>query len=298
MEIEIREQSEHFAAEIVDLEADLATANAQVHKALRDALAKHGVVCIRMSRVIDRETFRSFAEAVGPIKDPVGRAKDGSMMRYDQDRQVIDSGFVMTDELREKLGELSFGGLDDRRPGLFETFHCDDTYTEEPAAATVLLARQLPGGGGGNTCFLDMRAAYDLLTPDVKQHLEGLRAVNAYDNEGAFPPRVPARGPNDALVEVSHPIVRTHPITGGRSLFIDLDRAKHVEGMPLVKGRALLRDLQEHAEARAPRYEHAWRDHDILVWDNASVQHKANGDFAVGEPRRFWRHMIAGSRPF
>ncbi len=70
------------------------------------------------------------------------------MMRYDRDRQVVDSGFVMTDELREKLGAVSFGGLDDQRPGLFETFQCDDTYTEEPAAATILVARQLPAAAG------------------------------------------------------------------------------------------------------------------------------------------------------
>jgi alpha-ketoglutarate-dependent taurine dioxygenase len=282
---------------IVDPRDGLSAGDAQARKSLRDTLANNGVVCVRMNRVVDKPEFRSLAEAIGPIKDPVGRSKDGSMMRYDRDRQVIDSGFVMTDELREKLGGLSFGGLDDQRPGLFETFHCDDTYTEEPAAATVLVARQLPGGGGGDTSFLDMRAAYDLLTPDMKRRLERLRSVNAYDNQAAFPPRVSASGPNDALVEVSHPIVRTHPITGGLSLFIDLDRAKHVEGISVPEGRALLRELQEHAEAHAPRCNHAWRDHDVLVWDNASVQHKANGDFAVGEPRRFWRLMIAGARP-
>jgi alpha-ketoglutarate-dependent taurine dioxygenase len=295
--IEIREQPGHFAAEIVDPEEDLLAANPQARASLRRALAEYGVVCVRVNRALDKREFRAVAEGIGPIKDPVGRGKDGSMMRYDRDRQVVDSGFVMTEEVRGKLGELSFGGLDDQRPGLFETFHCDDTYTEEPASATVLVARQLPRGGGGNTSFLDMRAAYDLLAPDVKRRLIDLRSVNAYDNEGAFPPRVSARGPNDKLVEVSHPVVRTHPITGGLSLFIDLDRAKHVDGMPVRQGRELLRDLQQHSEAHAPRYNHAWCDHDILVWDNASVQHKANGDFAVGESRRFWRHMIAGARP-
>jgi alpha-ketoglutarate-dependent taurine dioxygenase len=63
------------------------------------------------------------------------------------------------------------------------------------------------------------------------------------------------------------------------------------------EGRALLQSLQDRAEAKAPRCEHTWRDHDVLVWDNASVQHKAGGNFRVGEPRRFWRYMIAGERP-
>ena len=71
-----------------------------------------------------------------------------------------------------------------------------------------------------------------------------------------------------------------------------------MEGLPLEEGRALLQTLQDHAEASAPYCEHHWQDHDVLVWDNASVQHKASGNFVLGEPRRFWRYMIAGGRPF
>jgi len=265
--------------------------------ALRSALAERAVLCLRMDHALEDAELVSLASLFGPIKDPVSRAKDGSAFRYSESRQIIDAGFVVTDEIRAKLGNLSFGGLDDQRPGLFETFHCDDTYTEEPASATVLHARELPPSGGGPTCFLDMRAAYALLDATTRRSIDGLRVVYAYNNEDAFPPRRAARGPADVLVEVSHPLVRTHPIAATRSLFLDLDRAKHVEGMPIAEGRALLRKLQDHAEANAPGCEHVWRDHDVLVWDNASVQHKAGGNFKVGEPRRFWRHMIAGGRP-
>jgi len=264
---------------------------------LRSALAQQGLLCLRFDRPLEDAELQSAATLIGPIKDPVGRAKDGSTFRYGEPRQIIDSGFVMTDEVREKLGDLSFGGLDDERPGLFETFHCDDTYTEEPASATVLHARALPPSGGGPTCFIDMRAAYQLLDASTRERLRGLRVVYAYNNEDAFPPRRAARGPAEVLVEISHPLVRTHPVAGTRSLFLDLDRATHVEGMPIPEGRALLQELQDHAEANAPGCEHAWRDHDVLVWDNASVQHKAGGNFKLGEPRRFWRYMIAGERP-
>jgi alpha-ketoglutarate-dependent taurine dioxygenase len=67
--------------------------------------------------------------------------------------------------------------------------------------------------------------------------------------------------------------------------------------MSETDGRALLQLLQDHAEAHAPRYAYSWQTHDVLVWDNASVQHRAGGDFPVGEPRRFWRFMIEGSVP-
>lgn len=265
--------------------------------ALRDLLARCAVVCLRLDAPLEDAELRAVSRLFGPVKDPVARTKDGSELRYSEPKQIIDAGFVMTDEIREKLGDLEFGGLDDRRPGLFETFHCDDTFTEEPAWATVLHARALPPSGGGPTLFIDMRAAYQALPTDRRERLQGLRVVYAYDNEDAFPPRRSARGPAGALVEVTHPLVRTHPVAGTRALFVDLDRARHVEGMPVAEGRALLRELQETAEAHAPGCQHAWRDHDVLVWDNASVQHKARGDFPLGEPRRFWRTMIAGERP-
>jgi taurine dioxygenase len=161
----------------------------------------------------------------------------------------------------------------------------------------VLHARALPPSGGGPTHFLDMRAALQQLDAGMRERISGLRVRYAYNNEDAFPTRRSARGPGDVLEEVSHPLVRTHPVAGTRALFLDLDRAKHVEGLPIGEGRALLQRLQDHAEANAPHCEHDWRDHDVLVWDNASVQHKAGGNFRIGEPRRFWRYMIAGGPP-
>lgn len=281
-------------AEVLGVRPDAGEADAAI---LRETLAAHGVVCLRFEQALEDAELQAVVRLFGEIKDPVGRTKDGAEMRYGAARQIIDSGFVMTDEVREKLGDLQFGGLDDERPGLFETFHCDDTYTERPASATVLHARELPPSGGGPTCFMDMRASLALLDAAMQERLAPLRVVYAYDNEDAFPPRRSAQGPHSVLEEVSHPLVRTHAFTGGLSLFHDLDRAKHIEGMSVAEGRALLRELQDHAESKAPRCEHAWRDHDVLAWDNASVQHKAGGNFKVGEPRRFWRYMVSGERP-
>jgi alpha-ketoglutarate-dependent taurine dioxygenase len=263
---------------------------------LRDALWQHGVVCIRFDRKLDDAEARAVASMIGPVKDPIGRARDGSSLRYGDDRQIIDSGFVMTDALREQFGDVNLGG-DAVRPGLFEAFHTDDSYTERPAAATVLHARELPTGPGGETCFLDMRAAYELLDPMRRRQLIDLRAVHAYNNRGAFPPRPAASGPLEALVDVAHPVVRAHPVAAAAALYFDLDRATHIEGMDEVAGRQLLQSLQDHAEANAPRYAHAWQPHDVLIWDNASVQHKASGNFPIGEPRRFWRYMIEGPVP-
>ncbi len=217
-------------------------------------------------------------------------------MQYSEARQIIDSGFVMTDELREALGEVNVGG-DDVRPGLFQYFHTDDSYVERPALVTVLHARALPSGGGGDTWFMDMHAAHALLEPQTQQRLVGLHAEHAYNNHDAFPPRASAMGDLERLVTVSHPVVRAHPHSGEPALYFDLDRATHIDGLPEDEGRALLQSLQDHAEANAPRYAHAWEPHDVLLWDNARVQHRATSDFEVGEPRRFWRYMVEGPRP-
>src|SRR5262249_48930635 len=162
----------------------------------------HGVLCLRMRHLLEDEEFKALARLFGPIKDPVARARDGSAFRYDQPRQIIDSGFVITEQIRAALGDLTFGGLHDRRPGLLETYHSDDTYTAEPAIATVLHARELPPSGGGPTHFIDMRAAYQQLDADLRDRLSGLRALYAYNNEGAFPSRRSAHGPADSLEEV------------------------------------------------------------------------------------------------
>lgn len=155
-------------------------------RALCAALWTNGLVCVRLDGALSELETRGLAEMIGPIKDPVGRTRSGAELRYGEERQIVDAGFVLTDDVRAELGDLSFGG-DSLRPGLFETFHTDDTFTERPALATVLFARELPASPGGDTCFMDMRAAYQLLDEPTRARLDGLRCVYRYDNGGAFP---------------------------------------------------------------------------------------------------------------
>jgi alpha-ketoglutarate-dependent taurine dioxygenase len=267
-----------------------------VARELRAALARLGVICVRNDAPLTEEAMRALVQMIGPIKDPLARTRDGSIVRYSEPRQIINSGYVTAAEDRARLA-ADFPSADVVRPGLFQYFHTDDSYTERPAAVSVLHARQLPPSGGGATSFIDMRAAYVGLDAATKRRIHGLSAVHAYDNKGAFPPRPATRGPLDALIDVAHPLVRRHPVAGTAALYFDLDRACHIAGMDIAEGRALLQGLQDHAERTAPRYDHRWRPHDVLMWDNASVQHAANADFKIGESRRFWRYMVEGEVP-
>src|SRR5262249_33409832 len=144
---------------------------------------------------------------------------------------------------------------------------------ERPAAATVLHARQLPSGPGGDTSFLDMRAAYRLLDARDRDAIAGWWMACLYNNQNAFLSRVSAAGAFEVLVDVAHPIARRHPTIGDLVLYLDLDRATYIVDVPVADGRALLQRLQDHAEANAPRYAHAWQPHDVVVWDNVAVQH-------------------------
>lgn len=280
-------------AEVTDIEPGGDVARG----ALARCLAEHGVVCVRLERRLEKPEFEALAELFGRIKLPSARTRDGGEYKYSPRLQHIDAGFVLSDEMLEEQGERTYGGLDARRPGLFETWHCDDTFVAAPALATVLHARALPASGGGPTHFMDMRSAWARLDSATSAKIRDLRVAYAHNNEGVFAGRAAASGPADVLAPVIHPLVRTHPVAGTEALFMDLDRATHVDGMPEAEGRALLEQLQDFAEANAAMTRHDWREADVLIWDNASVQHKAEGNFRLGEPRRFWRHLIAGPVP-
>lgn len=108
-------------------------------------------------REIGESLMAAEVTGIDVATDCVAVSRHGDVLRYGDNRQVMDSGFVLTDELRNELGDvatMSFGGLDDRRPGLFVTFHTDDSCVERPALASVLHARALPPWGGGDTTFI------------------------------------------------------------------------------------------------------------------------------------------------
>lgn len=98
------------AAEVVDLVPQRDADNASSREMLQRALWTHAVLCVRFPEPLDDAEARALVSMIGPVKDLVGRTRDGSPLRYGEDRQIIDSGFVMTDEIREALGDVSFGG--------------------------------------------------------------------------------------------------------------------------------------------------------------------------------------------
>jgi alpha-ketoglutarate-dependent 2,4-dichlorophenoxyacetate dioxygenase len=152
-------------------------------------------------------------------------------------------------------------------------WHTDASFQDPPGRYSMLSARVVPPAGG-ETEFADMRAAYDALPAAVRDRLEGLRVHHSivYSRETLgfeFSPEEAAQLPG-----AIHPLVRTIPRSGRRSLYL-ASHASRIVGWPVPEGRLLLRELMEHATQPEFVYRHAWRVGDFVIWDNRATMHRA-----------------------
>ena len=172
-------------------------------------------------------------------------------------------------------------------------FHTDQCYVERPAAASMLYAIEVPRLGG-NTLFANAYLAYATLPNDIKRRIDGRKALNAYDYDNA----ATFRGTRirDGVPHYTHPVVRTHPATGRKALYVNRLMTLAIEGLPEAESAALLDLLFDHQEQRRFVYEHVWHVGDILMWDNRCTLH-ARTDFSPDERRLMRRITILGEKP-
>jgi alpha-ketoglutarate-dependent 2,4-dichlorophenoxyacetate dioxygenase len=208
-------------------------------------------------------------------------------------------------EQRTPKGIADFSNLDkdgnilpaDARVWFFKLgdrlWHSDSSFRPIPAKYSLLSGRVLPSWGG-NTEFADMRAAYDALDERTKREIEPLVCLHSLiysrsaigfteltdDERAAFRP-------------VRQRLVRTHPVTGRKSLFLAA-HAGAIEGWPLPEAQMFLRDLTEHATQREFVYSHQWRLRDLVVWDNRQTMHRARRFDDRNEVRDVRRTTLAG----
>lgn len=172
-------------------------------------------------------------------------------------------------------------------------FHTDQCYIEKPAAASMLYAIEVPSVGG-NTLFANAYLAYETLPTEIKRRIDGRKAVNAYDYENASTIR--GTQLREGVPQFSHPVVRTHPATGRKALYVNRLMTIAIDGLPQAESDELLNLLFDHQEQRRFVYEHVWRVGDILMWDNRCTLH-ARTDFSSAERRLMRRITILGERP-
>lgn len=182
-------------------------------------------------------------------------------------------------------------------------WHSDLSYMDEPAKATILHALRVPDTGG-DTCFVDTRAAWDSLPGDLKARVEGLKAVHNYAY--GYETRVSEGGTRKPLTEAQrkatpdavHPVVRTHPDTGRHGLYINPGFTVGFVGMSTEESDALKAALFDHAIRPEHMYTHKWRAGDLLIWDNRCSMHLATGGYGPDQHRIIYRLTVSGTKPF
>ena len=181
--------------------------------------------------------------------------------------------------------------------GGFENgWHHDVTWRETPSMGAILRSIQVPATGG-DTAFSDMAAAYDGLDDEMKERLNGLQAAHDYTSAfGSFVDDSKKAEMREQYPVVHHPIVRTHPETGRKLLFVNAYFTSHVVDMDEHEGNQLLRYLISRASIMEYQYRVSWEPNQVTLWDNRIVQHYALSDY-YPDVRIMERASIVGDRP-
>ena len=179
-----------------------------------------------------------------------------------------------------------------------EGYHTDHSNAARPPKATVLHAVRLPEQGG-DTQFVNMHRAYEELSPAMQERLQGLRAVHVYQSRHSERKLMAL---SDAAREkvpdaVAHPLVRTHPESRRKSLYLNPIRIEGIVGVEEREALSLLDELLAHATQAKFEYRHRWRQGDMVMWDNRCLMHKANGDYDMDQVRYLYRVMLKGEVP-
>jgi taurine dioxygenase len=179
-----------------------------------------------------------------------------------------------------------------------EGWHTDHSNDSRPPKATVLHAVTLPDRGG-DTQFANMAAAYAALPAATKDRIAELMAIHVYQNSHSTRKLMGLSEANKERVPnaVLHPIVRTHPENGRKSIYLNPIRIEGIVGLDHKEALPLLDELLEHAVQEKFQYRHAWRPGDLVMWDNRCLLHKANGDYDMTQTRYLYRVMLQGDVP-
>ena len=249
-------------------------------QAVRDALHEYLVIFFR-DQDLTAEQHRAFARRLGPLESHpyvAGLAEHPDIIEI----------------VKEPEETHNFGS----------GWHADLTFLEQPPGGAVLYARAMPPVGG-DTMFANMVLAYETLSHGMRRMLEGLSARHASGEPELYASEfrgMRERGATDAIEQV-HPVVRTHPVTGRKAIFVNPVFTRRFETMTMEESAPVLRYLHEHATRPEFTFRFRWSPRTLLIWDNRVVLHNAlNDDFGAarsgtGFRRVLHRATLAGERP-
>ncbi len=177
-----------------------------------------------------------------------------------------------------------------------EEWHSDVSCDEEPPMGSILYMHMVPPDGGGDTMFANMYRAYDTLSDPIKQMLTGMTAIHDSGKAHAYRTKATDRA-EKAFPRAEHPIVRTHPVTGRQSLYVNRGFTTRIPQLKPNESAALLEMLYRHVETPEFMCRFQWRANSIAFWDNRSAQHHALFDYFPNK-RYGHRVTVCGDKPF
>ena len=243
---------------------------------VRDALHEFGVIVLR-NQDITSDQYLAFARHFGDI------------LPYPLVQGLPDHPDIVP-VLKKEDERVNFGGI----------WHSDTTYLERPPMGSMLLAKKLPPQGG-DTIWSNMMMAYETLSDGMKATLDGLIAINSSKKGSAAATRADRRkdaAKNDSglATTAEHPVIRTHPATGKKSLYINFGHTTHFKGMTEAESKPILEFLFKHQIRPEFTCQLRWEIGMLAFWDNRITQHLPINDYH-GYRRLLHRITLAGEKP-
>ena len=251
--------------------------DAATKRALHDAWIEHAVLVIRDQNLTPPQ-FSAAAQIFGDLMEQ--QLKKFTLPEHPEVGTISSRDLPIVD------GKLRVRG---------EQYHTDHSNYKEPPKATTLHAIALPKFGG-DTQFVDVRAAFDDLPAETRERLVKLRSPHVYESSQS-PRKMAALSPEERakVPQTVQPLVIRHPENGRAALYLNTGRMEGIEGMPADEGFKLIDELYAHATQPKYEYRHQWRAGDMVIWDNRSVMHQANADYDPAEYRFLYRIMLKGA---
>ena len=283
MPLNMQPLSDEFAVAItgVDLAEELSP---ELFDEIVDIFAKKQVVVFR-DQHIEPQHQLAFSRRFGPLE-----------MLFDDDQRV--PGFPEVAVLSNEKVDGKFIGV----VAAGDFWHSDQSYRKTPSLATLLYAHKIPKIGG-DTEFADMHGAYESLPEEIKKRIEGRMGIHQRSKLGNHRVAVTREGGEEyyqrkATRNVLHPLVRTHPVTGRKGLYVSPRFTVGIEGMDDAEAQPLLDTLFAYQTAPGNVYRHKWTLGDFVMWDNRSLNHQACGGYAMDDIRLMHRTSTIGDEPF
>ena len=284
MPIAIRQLHPTFAGEVTGVDITKPLSKDDV-VAIDQGMDRYGVLVFPNQNITDEQQM-AFTVNFGPIENARGgnitKATDKRLNDGMNDVSNLDKdGKPLPKESRQTL--FNIGNM---------LWHSDSSFRAIPAKYSLLSARLL-NPKGGNTEFADMRAAYDALDDEAKAEIEPMICEHSLLHSRGSLGFVEFTDEEKAMFRpVRQRLVRTHPVTGRRSLYLS-SHAGAILGQTMPEARIILRDLSEHATQPKFVYVHKWRLHDLVIWDNRQTMHRVRR-YDQSQPRDMRRTTVAG----